>query len=86
MTILRMDMSSTYRAQNLLDRKAYISYVSQSNAQSLGLAAVQSDGTFLMRADAEETAAGRGRNSVRISSKDKFNDVSGSLPCSRHCS
>lgn len=60
------------------------SYVSQGDAQNLGLAAKQADGSFIMRADAENTASGRGRNSVRISSKAKFADVS-SRHTSDHC-
>lgn len=35
-----------------------------------------SDGSFVMRADAENKSVGRGRNSIRISSQDKFADVS----------
>ncbi len=50
------------------------SYVSQSDASSLDLIAVMSDNSFVMRADAETQASGRGRNSIRISSKDKFAD------------
>ena len=49
--------------------------MSKSDAQSLALTDVQSDGSFVMRADAENQASGRGRNSVRISSKDKWEDV-----------
>lgn len=49
--------------------------MSQADAASLGLTATQEDGSFVMRADAENTADGRGRNSVRISSKDKYADV-----------
>jgi hypothetical protein len=48
-----------------------------STAQSEGLASVMSDGSFLMRANAETIATGRGRDSVRITSKDEYGDVSG---------
>ena len=53
-----------------------LSYLSQSDADALSLISVMSDDSFVMRADAENQAAGRGRNSVRISGKDKFADVS----------
>lgn len=55
------------------------SYVSKGDAKTLGLADTSTDGSFIMRADAENRAAGRGRNSVRISSKAQFADVSLSL-------
>ncbi|EIW70867.1 hypothetical protein TREMEDRAFT_28753, partial [Tremella mesenterica DSM 1558] len=52
----------------------YVNYVSKSDAQSLSLVDIQSSGEFVMRADSDNQASGRGRNSVRISSKDKFGD------------
>lgn len=50
--------------------------MSKDDAQSLSLASKMNDGSFVMRADAENRSVGRGRNSVRISSKAKFADVS----------
>ncbi|KAK1924448.1 concanavalin A-like lectin/glucanase domain-containing protein [Papiliotrema laurentii] len=52
----------------------YVNYVSKSDSQSLGLASKLQDGSFIMRADAENRSVGRGRNSVRISSKASFGD------------
>lgn len=52
----------------------YVNYVSLADAQSMGLTGQLGDGSFVMRADAETRAAGRGRNSVRISSKAQFRD------------
>lgn len=51
------------------------SYVTEEVARSQGLATVV-DGSVIMRADAESQASGRGRDSVRISSKDQWADVS----------
>ncbi|TYJ51917.1 hypothetical protein B9479_007496 [Cryptococcus floricola] len=51
-----------------------VNYVSKSSGQSAGLIDVQSDSTFIMRADSDSVATGRGRDSVRISSKDYFAD------------
>jgi len=59
-----------------LKRPTDPSYVSLNDAKNLGLTDTASDGSFIMRADAETQASGRGRNSVRISSKARFADVS----------
>lgn len=50
------------------------SYVTEEVARSQGLASVV-DGSVIMRANAESQASGRGRDSVRISSKDEWADV-----------
>ena len=52
-----------------------ISYVTESVAKSEGLASVV-DGAVIMRANSDVQASGRGRDSVRISSKDEWADVS----------
>ncbi|KAL7421539.1 hypothetical protein Q5752_003308 [Cryptotrichosporon argae] len=52
----------------------YVNYVSLSDGQSAGLVGVQSDGSFVMKADSTKTGSGRGRDSIRISSKDKYAD------------
>ncbi|KAK4687211.1 hypothetical protein P7C73_g2919, partial [Tremellales sp. Uapishka_1] len=52
----------------------YVNYVSQDDAASKGLTSIDSTGAFIMAADSTNNASGRGRNSVRISSKDKFAD------------
>nr|XP_031859225.1 uncharacterized protein CI109_005421 [Kwoniella shandongensis]KAA5526297.1 hypothetical protein CI109_005421 [Kwoniella shandongensis] len=54
--------------------QGYVNYVSKSDASDASLVDVQSDNTFIMRADSSNTASGRGRDSVRISSKEKFAD------------
>lgn len=67
-----LDMSLRRR----LNRKASLMLVSEEWSNVLGLIDVQaSDGSFVMRVDAESVASGAGRNSVRITSKDKFADV-----------
>lgn len=52
----------------------YVNYVSQDYAQSQGLVSVEGDGSVLIRADSSKPATGRGRDSVRLSSKDEFAD------------
>ncbi|WVF71645.1 hypothetical protein IAT40_006453 [Kwoniella sp. CBS 6097] len=52
----------------------YVNYVSKSAAQKEGLVDVQSGNTFLMRADSSNIPTGRGRDSIRITSKDQFAD------------
>ncbi|KAK8864224.1 hypothetical protein IAR55_001470 [Kwoniella newhampshirensis] len=54
--------------------QGFVNYVSKSDASSASLVDVQSDNTFIMRADSSSIATGRGRDSIRISSKDKFAD------------
>jgi hypothetical protein len=49
------------------------SYVTESVARSEGLASVV-DGKVIMRANSDDQASGRGRDSVRISSKDEWAD------------
>lgn len=51
-----------------------ISYVTESVAKSEGLATVQ-NGAVIMRANSDAQASGRGRDSVRVSSKDQWADV-----------
>ncbi|KAJ9112832.1 hypothetical protein QFC20_002160 [Naganishia adeliensis] len=51
----------------------YVNYVSQQTAMEKGMVSYNSS-RFTMGVDATNVATGRGRDSVRISSKDKFND------------
>jgi hypothetical protein len=51
-----------------------ISYVTESVAKSEGLASVV-NGAVIMRANSDVQASGRGRDSVRIASKDEWADV-----------
>lgn len=46
----------------------------QATAQNQGLIGVQ-NGAVFMRADSDNVATGRGRNSIRISSNDYWADV-----------
>lgn len=50
--------------------------MSKSEGQSSGLVDIHSDNVFIMRADSDTVATGRGRDSIRIESKDQFADVS----------
>ncbi|WVR07219.1 hypothetical protein IAU60_004260 [Kwoniella sp. DSM 27419] len=52
----------------------YVNYVSKSAGQSAGLVDVQSNDVFVMRADSSNIPTGRGRDSIRISSKEQFAD------------
>lgn len=52
----------------------YVNYVSKSYAESEGLASVESNGNVIIRANSEVRATGRGRDSVRLASKDEFAD------------
>jgi hypothetical protein len=52
----------------------YVNYVSQDYAQSQGLISVEGDGSVLIRADSSKPGQGRGRDSVRLASKDEFAD------------
>ncbi|WVQ82189.1 hypothetical protein IAT38_004317 [Cryptococcus sp. DSM 104549] len=52
----------------------YVNYVSKSAGTDAGLVDVQANDVFIMRADSDNVATGRGRDSIRISSKDKFAD------------
>ena len=49
----------------------YVNYVNQSTAESLGLFK-QQDGKIYMGVDHTNVASGRGRNSIRISSKNVY--------------
>uniref|UniRef100_A0A914DZ49 GH16 domain-containing protein n=1 Tax=Acrobeloides nanus TaxID=290746 RepID=A0A914DZ49_9BILA len=51
----------------------YVDFVNQSVAQQKGLIAVNSNGTIYMGADHTNKATGRGRKSVRLSSKAAYN-------------
>lgn len=50
----------------------YVNYISQSEAQNSGLYQLQ-NGAVYMGVDSSNTASGRGRNSIRISSKKSYN-------------
>lgn len=50
----------------------YVNYISQSEAQNSGLYQIQ-NGAVYMGVDSTNTASGRGRNSIRISSKKSYN-------------
>nr|XP_018263295.1 uncharacterized protein I303_04789 [Kwoniella dejecticola CBS 10117]OBR85453.1 hypothetical protein I303_04789 [Kwoniella dejecticola CBS 10117] len=52
----------------------YVNYISKSAAQSQGLIDVQANNVFYMAADATNVPTGRGRDSIRISSKNKYAD------------
>lgn len=45
--------------------------------ESKGLVQTDANGAFVMRADSTNMGAGRGRDSIRIVSKEEFGDVSG---------
>ena len=50
----------------------YVNYVNQSTAESLGILK-QQNGKLYMGADHTNVASGRGRNSIRVSSKAVYN-------------
>ena len=50
----------------------YVTYVNQSTAESLGILK-QQNGKLYMGADHTNVASGRGRNSIRVSSKAVYN-------------
>lgn len=50
--------------------------MSKSEGQSSGLVDIHSDNVFIMRAGSDTVATGRGRDSIRIESKDQFADIS----------
>ncbi|OCF74832.1 hypothetical protein I204_05214 [Kwoniella mangroviensis CBS 8886] len=52
----------------------YVNYVSKSDAQKSGLIDVQANNVFYMAADSTNVPTGRGRDSIRISSKSKYAD------------
>ncbi|WVW83683.1 hypothetical protein I302_105704 [Kwoniella bestiolae CBS 10118] len=52
----------------------YVNYVSKSEAQKSGLIDVQANNVFYMAADSTNVPTGRGRDSIRISSKSKYAD------------
>ncbi|WRT66161.1 uncharacterized protein IL334_003114 [Kwoniella shivajii] len=52
----------------------YVNYVSKSSAQKSGLIDVQANNVFIMAADSANVPDGRGRDSIRISSKNKYAD------------
>lgn len=52
--------------------QGYVDYISQSDAQSAGLIDT-SNGQIRMSVDSKNVASGRGRKSVRLTSKAKYN-------------
>ncbi|KAL8810229.1 MAG: hypothetical protein Q9200_002753, partial [Gallowayella weberi] len=50
----------------------YVNYIGQSQARSDGLLDVD-NGAVILRADSTNVASGRGRNSLRLTSKAKYN-------------
>nr|XP_019010746.1 uncharacterized protein I206_04048 [Kwoniella pini CBS 10737]OCF49527.1 hypothetical protein I206_04048 [Kwoniella pini CBS 10737] len=52
----------------------YVNYISKSAAQKQSLIDVQANNVFYMAADSTNVPTGRGRDSIRISSKDKYAD------------
>ncbi|KAL9578668.1 MAG: hypothetical protein Q9212_005573, partial [Teloschistes hypoglaucus] len=51
----------------------YVNYVSREQAQELGLLGSKDNKSVVLRADSTSVASGRGRNSVRLTSKAKYN-------------